>query len=302
MNKLEVEAICKKGLWLKSSYSDQFSNLPERRAFYKETHQYFASKGYEVKWMNVAEQTVELLEISLGAGAEILNIFSDYGSNKEIRLFVKEGNKAILDDVICKIKNLEELGVLKGEDAKRWDAQTLSDEQELIQPYYESLTKKSLSMLQNNIKLKYKEKWKGELINSADRWRFGMLLMGYNVEANEMPPANLKLKKNSKKTIKEKALSPLLVLTYEVMIGLVIIFYWNNIVNFLLTIYISPKGLILSEQGYKISLFLIYTLLLVFTIVRLFSNRVKVNRIVIVGFILLPTFWICYLLSKHILN
>lgn len=81
--------------------------------------------------------------------------------------------------------------VLTGEDAYNWDAQTLADEQNLIQPYYERLSPESIQKLQKNMERYYGSQWSGDILNPEDRWRFGMKLMGYDVSEKEMPvPTN----------------------------------------------------------------------------------------------------------------
>lgn len=74
------------------------------------------------------------------------------------------------------------------EQARAWDAQTLSDEQNLIQPYYEALSQESRDMLTANLKFKYGDQWSGDLMNPNDRWQFGMRLMGYEDARGDCMP------------------------------------------------------------------------------------------------------------------
>ncbi|WP_353089058.1 hypothetical protein [Flavobacterium sp.] len=86
------------------------------------------------------------------------------------------------------INKLFEGKVLKGADAKKWDAQTLSNEQNVIQPLYNNLSKDDLKILNDNIKLTYGDDWSGSVENQSDRWVFGMKQMGYkDVKPWDMP-------------------------------------------------------------------------------------------------------------------
>jgi RHS repeat-associated protein len=166
--------------------SDQYETLAEREAYYHWANEFFSEKGYEVKWMGAAAATVNTLGSALIPLASIMG-----ASNPEINEFIKAGNKAILDDMIPKINSLVGKGVLTGEDAYNWDAQTLADEQNLIQPYYERLSPESIQKLQKNMERYYGSQWSGDILNPEDRWRFGMKLMGYDVSEKEMPvPTN----------------------------------------------------------------------------------------------------------------
>src|SRR5690606_26732046 len=171
--------------------SGDYTSLAQRKSYYDWADKYSSSKGNEVKWMGAASKTVSSLGKALGGFSAFLNIFSNYGSNKEIRNFIEAGNKAILDDMMPRVKEMLQGTTLTGNQAMQWDAQTLSDEQNLIQPFYESLSSESVEVLNNNLKTVYGDSWKGDLLNPNDRWEFGMRLMGYDVKGSQMPePTN----------------------------------------------------------------------------------------------------------------
>lgn len=167
-----------------------YKTLKDRRKFYKKAHQLFTRYGYEIRWLGVAEKTVRLLEF---AHSKFGGLFAH--TNAEIRLFFNEGNKAILDDMLPKVIELWREGiVLKDTAALNWDAQMLSDEQHLIDPFYEQLSTKSQSILDQNLKRWTSEhvlgnpSFKGAVLDQEARWEFGMVKMGYCVAETAMPP------------------------------------------------------------------------------------------------------------------
>lgn len=161
--------------------SADYTTLPERQAYYKWANEHFTKKGFEVKWMGAAEKTVATLGLAMSPGASLFGF-----SNKEINKFISDGNKLILDDMISRVKELNEMKTpLKGDDALKWDAQTLSDEQDLIQDLYCNLSSESVKKLQSN--LETMEGFEGDVLSAADRWVYGMKQMGYTVTADMMP-------------------------------------------------------------------------------------------------------------------
>ncbi|MEK7256620.1 MAG: hypothetical protein AAB316_17835, partial [Bacteroidota bacterium] len=169
---------------IKNNASGEYGDLNERRELYDIADQFSKSKGSEVRWMNAAEKTVSTLNWALSPGAELIG-----KSNKEIGNFINNGNKAILDDMMPRINKLLSGSPIKGDDAIKWDAQTLADEQNLIQPFYESLSNESRNILQKNLESAYD--FKGDIMNANDRWELGMKMMGYkNATSDKMPDVN----------------------------------------------------------------------------------------------------------------
>ena len=166
----------------------EYQTVPERQAYYGWADEFFTQSGYQVKWMNAAEKTVGNLNMAQGAFARLMGAISPIGSNAEINNFIETGNKAILDDMMPRVLGLAFEGPLTGEQARAWDAQTLSDEQNLIQPFYEALSQESRDMLTSNLKFKYGDQWSGDLMNPNDRWQFGMRLMGYEDARGDCMP------------------------------------------------------------------------------------------------------------------
>jgi len=172
--------------------SDNYTTIDARQKFYKKADQLFANHGFEVKWLKVAAKTVKILEI---AHSKIGGIFAH--TNQEIRAFIHNGNKAILDDFLLKVRALWRSGrVIQEEEAMRWDAQMLSDEQNLIDGFYENLSKESLKILEKNLKglasrvLFKNPRFYGNVQDQEARWDFGMRKMGYQVVPQMMPKPN----------------------------------------------------------------------------------------------------------------
>lgn len=172
--------------------ADQYTSLKERRKFYKKADHLFTACGYEVRWLNVAFKTVRILEL---AHSKFGGAFAH--TNAEIRAFINHGNKIILHDMLGKTRDMWREGrVLKGEEALRWDAQMLSDEQALIDQAYENLSSESQAILDKNLKgwasrnLLGNPKFEGYILNQEDRWVFGMDKMDYSVTKNLMPKPN----------------------------------------------------------------------------------------------------------------
>lgn len=163
--------------------ANHYKTLPERQAYYRWANTYFNKKRIKVKWMDAADKTVGNLLMALMPPAKWLGYTSE-----EIQQFIVVGNKLILDDMMPKIKDLNYHKDFSMENAFKWDAQLLSDEQTLIQQLYENLSNKNIVLLEKNIQLFY-----GVSINLLDvkeRWSFGMHLMGYTgIVPNMMPVA-----------------------------------------------------------------------------------------------------------------
>ena len=110
---------------------------------------------------------------------------------------MNNGNKSILDDFLLKVRALWQSGkVIREEEAMRWDAQMLSDEQNLIDGFYENLSKESLKILEKNLKglasrvLFNNPRFYGNVQDQEARWDFGMRKMGYQVVPEMMPKPN----------------------------------------------------------------------------------------------------------------
>lgn len=163
----------------------QYANLAQRQAYYRWANQYFERHKYRIKWMKAADKTIGTLAFGLPKLVSWLGY-----SNAEIRAFILKGNKLILDDMLPRINDLMSNTSLEkqltAEEALQWDAQTLADEQALIQPLYKVLSKESIRILENNLSTTYGVKI--NMLSIPERWTFGMHLMGYNgITPDRMP-------------------------------------------------------------------------------------------------------------------
>lgn len=181
--------------------SSEYKTLKQRRKFYNKAHKLFADYGYEVQWLDVATGTVRILEL---AHSRFGGFFAN--TNAEIRAFFNEGNKIILDDMLPKIREMWRANrILRNDEALMWDAQMLSDEQDLIDPYYERMSIESQKILDKNLKRWISTQvfgnpsFNGFILKQEARWEFGMKKMGYCVNQNMMPIPN-----NSWKSVKLK--------------------------------------------------------------------------------------------------
>ena len=162
---------------------DHYKTLPERQAYYRWANGYFSQRDIKVKWMGAADKTVGNLLLALMPPAKWLGY-----TNEEIQQFIIKGNKLILDDMMPKIRDLGRYEHFSIEDALKWDAQLLADEQALIQQLYKKLSIQDIAIIEKSIQRLYGVKI--NLINVKERWSFGMHLMGYTgIMPNMMPNA-----------------------------------------------------------------------------------------------------------------
>jgi RHS repeat-associated protein len=162
--------------------ASHYKTLDERELFYAWADDYMGRKGHEVKWMCAAANTVNTISWGLTWIADFLG-----DSDPDIQAFIKKGNKMILDDMINKIKGLDEIGCPLGKSQSlMWDAQALADEQNLIQPLYNDLPASSKAIMQDNFEDFLGAE--GSVLDKADRWVYGMTQMGYKGVTKDMMP------------------------------------------------------------------------------------------------------------------
>ena len=162
--------------------ASHYKTLDERELFYAWANDYMTRKGHEVKWMCAAANTVNTISWGLTWIAVALG-----DSDPDIQSFIKKGNKMILDDMISKIKELDEIGCTFGsKQSLMWDAQALADEQNLIQPLYDGLPASSKDIMQDNFEDFLGAE--GSVLDKADRWVYGMTEMGYKGVTKDMMP------------------------------------------------------------------------------------------------------------------
>ena len=130
--------------------SGQYTRIVERRDFYKWFYEFTASRGYTTRWTLaasvVANGAHQIADMDDDLLSELAN--EELGlANVELRGAMREGNQVIFDVVLPKLKKLLDGGPLKGAAALKWDMQVLAEEQTLIQPLYDRMSKDSLQQL-----------------------------------------------------------------------------------------------------------------------------------------------------------
>jgi hypothetical protein len=111
----------------------QYKTIEQRAEFYKWFQNTTESRGYDTKWAGGA--FIVASQMSNGHGLASSLIDNDVES--DIKAFAESGNQDIFNNVFDKLKNLYNGPILKGQDAKNWDAKTLTVEQrDIVGPNY----------------------------------------------------------------------------------------------------------------------------------------------------------------------
>ncbi|SDM15954.1 eCIS core domain-containing protein [Allokutzneria albata] len=113
---------------------EAYQQVAERRDFYRWFFAEITKKGHETKWplaaYAVASGAAEVVET--GGAAEGLSSITN-----DIQAMVRQGNQVIFDDVLPKLRDLwNSKELLKGDAATAWDANTLAEEQKLVEGVY----------------------------------------------------------------------------------------------------------------------------------------------------------------------
>ncbi len=172
-------------LVLHQQRSDLLTEVWQRRDFYYWFYNHIAKQGYEVRWPLAAWIVagnlyyVAYTDYLFDVGARITG-----ASTNQVQAMVRIGNQIIFDDVLPKLKTLVDGPVLKGADALGWDAQTLSEEQELVQAMYNQATAEELSTLEDAAKMDWKTKL-GTFLTDA-----GKVPLGVYHKAGDVPRFN----------------------------------------------------------------------------------------------------------------
>lgn len=175
-NKTEVWDAANKANMKKPDGYKEYENLDQRADFYRWFQSQTDAKGGKTKWAGAAAETVDNLKKLIGPLDSPLGIDI---SNSEIRKFVVDGNKLILDHIWGSLRDLYSGPVLKGNEATNWDSQNLINEQHLINPSYKKLKANSVQILNSN--LKWFTSFKGNVLNLNHRYIYGMQGMGYQL-------------------------------------------------------------------------------------------------------------------------
>lgn len=109
--------------------SREYQEPHERRDFYLWFYNISSDFGYETRWP---------LAAYLVAGGASQLTFGPVVFDDDVQVLVRRANQIIFDAAFLKLQSLWQGGPLRGDAALAWDAQTLSDEQALVQTMYAS--------------------------------------------------------------------------------------------------------------------------------------------------------------------
>jgi hypothetical protein len=175
----------------------EYTQVAQRRDFYAWIYEAIVAKGGETRW--------PLAATIVAAGANEVTTLGSTSegvlgkATNEVQGMMREGNQVIFDNVFPKLKGIY-VTPLKGKAAIDWDAQTLAEEQNLVQPLYGSASKEAIDVLTGIAKGDTLTKmgaafsdaakvkggagikpgdvpyFTGNLLDVGDRWNYGMKL------------------------------------------------------------------------------------------------------------------------------
>jgi hypothetical protein len=205
---------------LNAADSSQYERIVERRDFYRWFYEHTAARGFHTRWAlaaslvaNGAHQIADM-DVDHDLANETLGL-----ANVELQGAMREGNQVIFDNVLPKLKKLYDGGPLKGRAALEFDMQILSEEQVLIQPMYDRMSKETIQQMDYIARKKRFAGWGADwtdeenvaegpfnkggvvpafggssLLSVKDRWTYGMKLGdqftkgGTGFDPNKDPP------------------------------------------------------------------------------------------------------------------
>jgi len=153
--------------------SSQYVKIVERRDFYKWFYEYTAALGYTTRWALAAHLVADGAHqiADMDDNHDIANDMLGM-ANVELQGAMREGNQDIFDNVLPKLKKLLDNGKLTGKAALQWDMQTLAEEQTLIQPLYDIMSKETVEQL-IYIARKKRFTWLGAKVTGDDKVKKG---------------------------------------------------------------------------------------------------------------------------------
>jgi hypothetical protein len=129
---------------LNAGMSHEYVQPHERADFYLWFYNYTSLIGYQTRWP-LAAYLVARGAASLSYGTPFEN---------DVQVVARQGNQIIFDDVFPKLRNLLTRGVLTGVAAQNWDAQVLSNEQQLVESMYGSMSPATITRFESYAKQK----------------------------------------------------------------------------------------------------------------------------------------------------
>ena len=143
---------------LTTGNSAAYTQIDQRRDFYLWFYHAMVNRGHDIRWPLAAYAVAD----GANEGANRMNenaraiaqslpwIGSDPVSQRSdtLETLLRRGNQVIFDDVFPKLHRVYTSDTkLVGEAARQWDAQTLIEEQNLIQPMYAELSPQDLQVM-----------------------------------------------------------------------------------------------------------------------------------------------------------
>lgn len=145
-NTARWQAACKRNL--DAADSAQYATVAERRDFYRWFYEHTAEQGFTTRWAFAAHlvatgaEAVTGMAMVPGIGSDVMQV-----ADVELQGMMREANQTIFDNVLPKLRDLLKGGPLTGKAALDWDMKILSEEQQLIQPLYDRVSKKTIDQL-----------------------------------------------------------------------------------------------------------------------------------------------------------
>ncbi len=124
--------------------SGEYTQIEQRRDFYRWFYESTAAKGYETRWALAAY-------IVAGGMGEMASVNWTEGASpitNELQGLARIGNQVIFDNVLPKLRALWRGGPVKGQAAIDSDAKILAEEQHLIAAMYAGLSKDTMERFQ----------------------------------------------------------------------------------------------------------------------------------------------------------
>ena len=123
--------------------ASQYQQIEERRDFYLWFYNAACARGFETRWALaaylVANGAAQVANMDANAVQALANVIGSGVAPLGLQAAMRQGNQMIFDNVLPKLRKLWEGQALTGQDALRWDMQTLAEEQALVQPMYNAL-------------------------------------------------------------------------------------------------------------------------------------------------------------------
>lgn len=165
---------------LRNGRNYEYPNPRLRSAFYRWFYEASTSKGHETRWALAASIVAAGANeiVTLSAASEGI-----LGSGiNELQGMMREGNQVIFDNVFPKLRALYDSPTpLTGQAAIDWDAKTLSEEQNLVQPLYGSASSDARRLLEGIAKGDWATQL-GSAFSSADT-----VAPGTNIAGGDVP-------------------------------------------------------------------------------------------------------------------